>query len=185
VRSAYLHARSALTINGRQTSFPELHGAPQKLATDLEAVGVNISDWSPPSPATQKYVEAIEAASNTHSGVGLIGHFYCRYFADLLGGSMLGYPTNLALALPKESPSFYRFPSAVENNRGNYIERVYEAMNTEGEKMGEQGRQETVAACTRAFSLNRDLYLERPNLAPGALQGSFNIASGYLQAQFR
>jgi heme oxygenase len=164
------------------TAFPDLFGAPKKLAKDLEAVGFDVTD-APRSSATNKYIDAIREASCVHDGVGLVGHFYCRYFADLFGGSMLGKPTNLALNLPEESPSFYRFPSAIENHRADYIEHVYEKMNEEGEKMGEERRQETVSACVRAFTLNSDLYLERPNLYFGALRGTINIASGYVKSQ--
>ena len=33
-------------------------------------------------------------------GARLLGHLYCRYFADLFGGQMLAAPTRAALALP-------------------------------------------------------------------------------------
>ena len=46
----------------------------------------------PPTPATQLYVAAIEAAAakdEADGGGRLIGHVYCRYFADLFGGQMV------------------------------------------------------------------------------------------------
>ena len=39
-----------------------------------------------PTRATKHYVEAIEKAAETDQGAPLLGHVYCRYFADLFGG---------------------------------------------------------------------------------------------------
>lgn len=65
-----------------------------------------------PSPATQAYLRAIERAGQRdleESGATMLGHLYCRYFADLFGGQMLGGPTNAALGLPPQTPRHYRF----------------------------------------------------------------------------
>ena len=112
-------------MHGVWAAVPELHGAPAKLEVDLAEVGVDAASTAA-SPAAAAYVQAVEAASNSNDGVELIGHFYCRYFADLFGGSMLGTPTRLSLGLKSSSPAFYRFGPTVEDHRADFIEHVYE-----------------------------------------------------------
>eukprot|EP00854_Cymbomonas_tetramitiformis_P000352 gene352-657_t len=63
------------------------------------------------SPATLRYVQRIHEVAKQEPAL-LLGHFYCRYFADLFGGSMLGYPTKIALAL-NGIPAFYQFDPSV------------------------------------------------------------------------
>jgi hypothetical protein len=51
---------------------------------------------TPMSEATATYLEAIHAAAvddDTTGGARLLGHAYCRYFADLFGGQALALPT--------------------------------------------------------------------------------------------
>lgn len=156
---------------------PELRQRPA-LLQDLDTVGVRGADAAShaPSGALAEYVGAIEAASDN----ALVGHFYTRYFADLFGGSMIGEPTRLAVALPREC-AFYRFPPAVEGARGEYVERVYEGINEVGEKMGEVGRAEAVDEARRAFAHNAALVTEvgLPTAILGAARGAVNIAVGY------
>ena len=83
------------------------------------------------SPATADYVSSIRAATGQNGDL-LLGHFYCRYFADLFGGSVLGYPTQVAMRLPAK-PEFYVFGPKVEADRRAYIENVYAKINEAGE----------------------------------------------------
>jgi hypothetical protein len=65
------------------------------LALDLEDVG---GPATGASPATDRYVEAIRVAGaddRERGGARMLGHLYCRYFADLFGGSMLAMPTRV------------------------------------------------------------------------------------------
>ena len=65
------------------------------LALDLEDVG---GPATGASPATDRYVEVIRVAGaddRERGGARMLGHLYCRYFADLFGGSMLAMPTRV------------------------------------------------------------------------------------------
>jgi heme oxygenase len=148
------------------------------LLEDLAHVGVqSLADMPPPTPATAAYIASIQQASSE----ALIGHFYCRYFADLFGGSMLGTPTALALALP--SPLFYSFPPAVEQQRGAYIESVYERINTAGELMDPAMQEQVIFATEAAFAHNADIIKEVGMLrvAVRAVLGITNVSSAYVK----
>ena len=76
----------------------------------------------PVTPATQAYCAAIEAAAAADEADGggrLIGHVYCRYFADLFGGQALGAPTRYALspAVLPGTPRHYEFGEFGANRR--------------------------------------------------------------------
>ena len=83
----------------------------------------------PVTPATLAYCAAIEAAAaadDADGGGRMIGHVYCRYFADLFGGQALAAPTRYALApvvLPG-TPRHYEFGAFGANRREN-IEALY------------------------------------------------------------
>jgi len=79
------------------------------LLHDLETVEMEERDLPPPTAATAAYISSINSASEQ----GLIGHFYCRYFADLFGGSLLGKPTKLALSLPRSVKCPLNAPSVL------------------------------------------------------------------------
>ena len=87
------------------------------LAADARDVGVELGGGagSPPppplSPAAARYVARIQRAGEldgADGGARVLGHVYCRYFADLFGGQMLAAPTRAALALPV-APRHYAF----------------------------------------------------------------------------
>eukprot|EP00929_Paragymnodinium_shiwhaense_P014560 TRINITY_DN122475_c0_g1_i1.p1 TRINITY_DN122475_c0_g1~~TRINITY_DN122475_c0_g1_i1.p1 ORF type:complete len:277 (+),score=67.00 TRINITY_DN122475_c0_g1_i1:86-916(+) len=160
-------------------SCRELHGAPEKLKADLAEVGVDAAQTTP-SPATAAYVQNIRDASSQDAGQLLISHFYTRYLADLFGGSMLGVPTRAALNLGKESPQFYRFPSAVEDKRADYIEHVYSLINAEGDNLNDSQHTRLVTEARGAFEHNAAVYSERPQFYLGALLGGARIAKGLL-----
>mmetsp|Transcript_55501 Transcript_55501/g.111316 ORF Transcript_55501/g.111316 Transcript_55501/m.111316 type:complete len:322 (-) Transcript_55501:139-1104(-) len=74
--------------------------------------GSSVGDCSGVSPATVAYLSALDAAAADDANTGgarLLGHLYCRYFADLFGGQMLRAPTAYALGLPSGTPRHYNF----------------------------------------------------------------------------
>eukprot|EP00927_Polykrikos_kofoidii_P079409 TRINITY_DN76195_c0_g1_i1.p1 TRINITY_DN76195_c0_g1~~TRINITY_DN76195_c0_g1_i1.p1 ORF type:complete len:320 (+),score=54.07 TRINITY_DN76195_c0_g1_i1:58-1017(+) len=155
---------------------PELRGAPRKLERDLRFVGVDGTSAAP-SPAAANYVAAVEEASA--DGAELVGHFYCRYFADLFGGSTLGQVARLSIGLPRGRPEFYEFPAEVEENRAAYVEHLYRLLTVEGARMGPEARARAVEAAQNALALNAAIYAEttkRPLL--GAVRGATNFACG-------
>ncbi|CAM9704406.1 unnamed protein product [Heterosigma akashiwo] len=147
------------------------------LIKDLQAVGVENPAAVLPAAATRDYVNAISSACEN----GLVGHFYCRYFADLFGGSMLGLPTSLALSVP--DPQFYRFPAHVEGQRRHYIEKLYEAINLAGEKMDEAGKQTAVRHAELAFDHNAAIIKELGigSVAVKAIHGAVNVGAGFVK----
>jgi len=118
---------------------------------------------APPSMAAAAYASRIKEAGLVEANGGpplLLGHFYTRYFADLFGGSMLGWPTKLALAL-EEQPHFYVHTSQeLAQNRKAYIEAVYTALNEAGHSLSYSQEQKVVNEAMVAFRLNADLYKE-------------------------
>ena len=88
-----------------------------------------------PSPATRDYVGAIRQAGQSDrsnaDGARLIGHLYCRYFADLFGGQVLATPYLIALQLP-QSPRHYHFNIT---DRRTFIEKLYQDINQAGESL--------------------------------------------------
>jgi heme oxygenase len=104
------------------------------LALDLEDVG---GPAALSSSSTERYVAAIRIAGaddRERGGARMLGHLYCRYFADLFGGSMLARPTRAALRLADGTPRNYTFtlPSDEAGGRRAYIEAVYASLNEAG-----------------------------------------------------
>jgi len=134
------------------------------------------------SPATYRYVQSIRvagAADRKDGGARLLGHVYCRYFADLFGGSMLQSPTRWALDLPADTPRHYAFELPIE--RKGFIENIYTSLNVVGESLPTEQFADVVAESTLVFKLNADVYSEEPMMVD-ALVGSFNVAKGYATA---
>merc|ERR1712046_512329 len=140
-----------------------------------------------------RYVASIQNASREmiegepeSKGDLLLAHAYVRYLADLFGGSFLGNPTRLALAL-SDIPEFYR-PSQgphaelIKANRTLFIELFYQQLNNLGMGMSVERQAQVVEEARRAFQHNADIYTEQPGLLRGAVTGSFKLASGYLRA---
>lgn len=153
------------------------------LAADIKSLGGN----DLPTPAAARYVAAIQqAAQDVYEGDPasrgdlLLGHAYVRYLADLFGGSMLGKPTRLALALNKQ-PTFYEFPPAIALDRMAYIESFYSALNVAGSSMDEKRKMQIVEEAKMAFHHNSEIYKERPYFVLGAIRGGGNILTGYLK----
>ena len=127
------------------------------------------------SPATGDYVAAVDAAADADeadSGGRMLGHLYCRYFADLFGGSMLAAPYNLALGLPAGTPRHYAFEFA--GTRRDFIEDVYASLNDAGAGVDHAV---VTAEALVAFRRNVDVYTEEP-VALDAARGAANLVAG-------
>ena len=146
----------------------------QALRADVELLG---GDVGVPSPATAAYVDAVRRAAEVEAEPGapplLLGHLYTRFLADLFGGSLLGWPTKLALGLDAV-PAYYVHSPEVANDLAGTIERFYELLNDAGEGLSEEGTRRVVEEARTAFELNAGVYLEGPG-GPGA--GMFALAA--------
>lgn len=151
-------------------------------APSLEADLADVSSSRTLSGATEQYVAGIRAAGEhdrASGGARLLGHLYCRYFADLFGGQMLGYPTQLALRLPEETPRHYVFK--LPATRREYIEDVYCSLNDAGGHLTPQAFQEVADEALLAFKLNKDVYGEEP-LVFAAAHGALNVCTGFVSS---
>ena len=124
------------------------------------------------TPATAAYVAAINdaARSDAESGGGrLLGHLYCRYFADLFGGQALAGPYRYALSLPAGSPRHYDF-GEFGSKRRESIEQIYLALNEAGDLLSSDAREAVVEEARGAFRHNVHVYSEEGRLyADGAI----------------
>lgn len=132
------------------------------------------------SPATAKYTAAINAAGDSEQErrtARLLGHLYCRYFADLFGGQMLGFPTRAALALPAGTPRHYVFDLA---DRRAYIDGVYGSLNVAGEQLPAEALDAVVQEAMLAFRMNVEVYSEEP-MYIDAVKGGVRVCGGSLR----
>jgi len=150
------------------------------------------------SPATARYVAGIREAGasdraagaggaqshGTGGGARLLGHLYCRYFADLFGGQMLAGPTRAALALDAGTPRHYTFDLPESGGRRALIEEVYLSLNEAGALLSEEAFDAVVQESFKAFGHNVDVYSEEP-IWLDAARGSFNICAGYARQAVR
>lgn len=156
------------------------------LRQDLEEVG----GWpaSEPSVETALYVDAIREAGlhDDETGGGrLLGHLYCRYFADLFGGQALGGPYRWALSLEANSPRHYDF-GAFGAARRESIEKVYVALNEAGELLGDDAvREEVVVEARRAFMHNVAVYKEEGALVTDGAVGIAKMALGFARSRWQ
>jgi len=154
----------------------------------LPLAGQELDDLYPPTAATRRYVDAIATAGakdNADGGGRLIGHLYCRYFADLFGGQMLAAPTRYALgpAVLDGTPRHYDF-GEFGANRKRSVEELYVAFNAAGDTLGtEEAQQEVVDEARGAFALNVEVYSEDGGLLSGALVGVANMTVGFARAK--
>ena len=105
----------------------ELRRAPS-LADDVSVLLDDSVSEHAPTPAVAAYVGGIARAAERESSSPdapplLIAHFYVRYFADLFGASMLGWPTKRALGLPRV-PEFYRTRRRHRQRQARDLRRV-------------------------------------------------------------
>lgn len=159
------------------------------LALDLMEVGAAVQ--TPCSTATKVYLDAIRSAAADDDATGggrLLGHLYCRYFADLFGGQALALPTRLALGLNPTSPRHYDFGDFVKGRRREAIESVYEVLNEAGESMGPGARGDEVRAAVayearRAFACNVGVYAEDGRLYVDTARGVCNVIAGWASSK--
>ena len=153
------------------------------LQTDLDEA-CELAALPPPalSPATRAYVAAIDEAARSdtaNGGARLIGHLYCRYFADLFGGQALAAPYRWALALGPDSPRHYDFGALGANRRAS-IENIYAAINEAGEVLAVEAQRAAVVDEARgAFAHNVHVYSEDGRLLSDGTRGLLNMAVGF------
>ena len=137
------------------------------------------------SDATQHYLEVIHAAAcddEATGGARLLGHVYCRYFADLFGGQALASPTRWALGLRPGSPRHYDF-GAFGADRRRSIESLYASINGAGEMLDTAQRDACIAEARVAFAANVQLYSEEAPLLADAARGMANVAAGFVRSR--
>ena len=137
------------------------------------------------SPATQAYVSAIRQAQEHDDATGgarLLGHLYCRYFADLFGGQALAKPYQWALGLGPSSPRHYDFGEFGANRRAS-IERIYESLNEAGELLAPEQREAVVEECKVAFRNNILVYKEDGRLMLDGTTGIARMLGGFARSR--
>jgi len=160
-----------------------------RLEQDLQELQHLLTDDSPNetmsevaaqvSPKTIDYVQRIRQSGSIdrENGSGLLlGHLYCRYFADLLGGQMLGRPFQLALQLPV-LPRHLIFTLEKEN-RKEYLEELYGDLNTAGNMLTPAQLDDVRKESILAFQHNARVYSEDPKMRSQAVQGGMNFMLG-------
>jgi heme oxygenase len=154
------------------------------LAADLhEAIGADGASIAV-TPATASYVAAIGSAADdddANDGARLVGHLYCRYFADLFGGQGRAPPTRLALGLGPHSPRHYTFDFGEFGGRRALIEALYEEINTAGERLRDDDqRAAVVREAELAFAHNVDVYREEGRLVGDSVVAAAKLLKGYV-----
>ena len=157
------------------------------LAADLADVATQ--DWlkTPLSPSTQAYVARIRSAAEydrARNGARLLGHVYCRYFADLFGGQMLAFPTRAALDLETGTPRHYTFDLPADLDRRSYIESLYSDLSIAGNSLQKGEQDAVVKEALSAFQHNIEVYTEEPVIA-AAVWGVINVATGLPRQMIR
>lgn len=166
------------------------HGATlrraERLRADLDDVTDAPGRMRASTPAVQRYVDAIREAGEEDrrtNGGRLIGHVYCRYFADLFGGQMLQWPYEKALNLPAGTPRHYHFDFPEDTpERRAYIESVYACINEAGATLDSHKRDAAVREAFRAFRHNVEVYSEDTKLYADGAAGAINVATGGLMS---
>jgi len=155
----------------------------EALASDLAEV---CSQAPPLSPETRAYCAAIEqaaAADTGDNGARLLGHLYCRYFADLFGGQALGGPYRWALNLSAHSPRHYDFGELGERRRQS-IEGIYVALNKAGEMhLDDEAREVVVREARIAFAHNVSVYKEEGRLLADGTLGLVRMVGGFARSR--
>jgi heme oxygenase len=168
------------------TQHGEILRRASALEADLADVQGELGGGELLSPATDRYVEGIRLAGKQDrwsGGARLLGHLYCRYFADLFGGQALATPYRVALTLELGTPRHYSF-SFPEGGRREYIADIYTSLNFAGEMLTVDEQENVVKEALKAFRHNVDVYSEEPVYLDG-VKGVVNICSGYVASQAR
>mmetsp|Transcript_7816 Transcript_7816/g.22244 ORF Transcript_7816/g.22244 Transcript_7816/m.22244 type:complete len:275 (-) Transcript_7816:129-953(-) len=171
------------------------HGGVLRRAAALEADLADVADpaaSAEASPATARYVEGLRAAGLSDRmavaaaapGAKLLGHLYCRYFADLFGGQVLALPTRVALGLEAGTPRHYTFEMPADIGRRALIEEVYGSLNEAGALLSEEAFGDVVKESLKAFELNVGVYSEEPMMFD-AVRGAFNVSTGFVGHKLR
>jgi heme oxygenase len=121
---------------------------------DLEALlGAGWREQISPLPATQRYVDRINEVGPTWAG-GFIAHHYTRYLGDLSGGQIIKTMVRRHYGV-EDGLSFYEF----EIDKPKVYKDEYRAA-LDALPLSESDREAALAAATRAFELNHQIFLD-------------------------
>lgn len=185
IRSVWKNHEHILRRTKRlETDLQKLEGL---LAMTTEANGDVTKQFVPRvSRSTLKYLQRIRYAGemDRENGSGLLlGHLYCRYFADLFGGQMLGKPYELALQLPGV-PKHLQFDFK-NLDRRYYLESLYEDLNKSGKDLTSEQLQCVSKESILAFHHNASVYSEDTRMLSHAVQGGVNLGLGWVASFWR
>ena len=178
-----LDASSSLANAAVWKPFGDALRRAPSLQADLDEAIALIPLSGPPevTAATSMYVAAIDEAANAdaaNGGARLIGHLYCRYFADLFGGQALAGPYRWALDLGGDSPRHYDFGEFGARRRES-IEAIYAAINEAGELLDDSQLEAVVEEARVAFGHNVSVYSEEGRLYSDGAIGLAKMAVGF------
>ena len=179
IRTVWKNHEQILRRSGRlEQDLQELKGL---LTVTEEETGDTDQQTDPRvSRATVKYLKRIRYAGemDRENGSGLLlGHLYCRYFADLFGGQMLGKPYELALQLPAV-PQHLQFDMK-GLDRKSYLESLYEDLNKSGKELTSDQLECVRKESILAFQHNASVYSEDPSMVSHAARGGMNLVLGW------
>mmetsp|Transcript_69693 Transcript_69693/g.115767 ORF Transcript_69693/g.115767 Transcript_69693/m.115767 type:complete len:146 (+) Transcript_69693:102-539(+) len=132
-------------------------------------------------------IQVAAARDEADGGARLLGHAYCRYFADLMGGQFLAMPTRYALApaVLEGTPRHYDF-GTFGARRKESIEQLYTAFNEAGEVLRtEAARQAVVQEVLLAYAHNVQVYTEEGAIWSGAARGVANMVGGFAREKLQ
>lgn len=160
----------------------------ERLDCSVKSAGDSFEKDAILSGPTRDYVDAIRMAAQRdreEGGASLIGHLYCRYFADLFGGQMLGLPYNVALRLNENTPCHYNFEfGQVYHDRRHFIEAIYSDINEAGQQLRHKQREAVVDEALTAFRHNIRVYTEEPVWGDSLIATS-NLLTGFVARSLR
>jgi len=185
--------KSSLAVHMMWSEHGDILRRSSSLKLDLEDVAEELPRSARKSPATEEYVAGIKRAGEADRSTGgarLLGHVYCRYFADLFGGQMLAMPYRLAVSLPAGAPRHFSFalpPLEADGTNGGrraLIEEVYQNLNRSGTLLTSEAHDAVIAEAVQAFQYNIKLFGEEP-MCVDAVRGTLNICTGYAGSKLR
>ena len=122
------------------------------LIADLETHSAAGHSYDALLPATAAYVDELNSCAG--SPAALVGHHYVRYLGDLSGGQIIKTMVRRHYGV-EEGLSFYEFDIPKPKvYKDGYRAALDELPLTEAE------RETTLAAATRAFELNHQIFLD-------------------------
>lgn len=141
--------------NVKALDYPELRRA-KALKEDMQYYFGDAADDVKMSPATQKYVDRVNAVARDQPYL-LVAHQYTRYLGDLFGGQMMSGMARNSLQLDEGfGTRFYEFEDI--SSVKAFIENWYAEVNKL--ELSEQQKQEIIDEANLVFALNIEVFNE-------------------------